>query len=187
MEINYDQEVDILRILLTSATIEESDEVESGVIFDYDPEGKIVGIEILDASQRTYLDQFTNVRINPQKLLPFIPRQKTMLSLHNFEWEGERLVQVETQPHHLAGILAVIQETLAESDCEWDDLYSAYYECEEDATITFYESEVVDEGNPGIWTYVVYDCAVGAEEVVTNLNIDIYDPALQLQKMLASP
>jgi uncharacterized protein YuzE len=33
MKINYDQDVDILRILLTDAAIEESDEVETGVIF----------------------------------------------------------------------------------------------------------------------------------------------------------
>ena len=32
MKINYDQDVDILRILLTDAAIEESDEIETGVI-----------------------------------------------------------------------------------------------------------------------------------------------------------
>ena len=42
----------ILRILLTDAAIEESDEVEAGVIFDYDNQGNVVGIEILDASKR---------------------------------------------------------------------------------------------------------------------------------------
>lgn len=47
------------------------------------------------------------------------------LELHNFTWEEERLVQVETQPHHLAGVLAAIQETLNDSDCEWEDIYSA--------------------------------------------------------------
>ena len=52
MNINYDQDVDILRILLTDAAIEESDEVEAGVIFDYDNQGNVVGIEILDASKR---------------------------------------------------------------------------------------------------------------------------------------
>jgi uncharacterized protein YuzE len=52
MKINYDQDVDILRILLTDAVIEESDEVETGVIFDYDNQGNVVGIEILDASKR---------------------------------------------------------------------------------------------------------------------------------------
>ncbi|MDB9425586.1 hypothetical protein PN437_11885 [Microcystis aeruginosa CS-564/01] len=48
------------------------------------------------------------------------------LELHNFIWEEERLVQVETQPHHIAGVLAVIQETMNDSDCEWEDVYSAY-------------------------------------------------------------
>jgi uncharacterized protein YuzE len=52
MKINYDQDIDILRILLTDSAIEESDEVETGVIFDYDNQGNVVGIEILNASKR---------------------------------------------------------------------------------------------------------------------------------------
>ena len=52
MKINYDQNIDILRILLTDAVIEESDEVETGVIFDYDNQRNVVGIEMLDASKR---------------------------------------------------------------------------------------------------------------------------------------
>ncbi|MBD2655510.1 MULTISPECIES: hypothetical protein [Synechocystis] len=107
-----------------------------------------------------------------------------MLSLHNFEWEEERLVQVETQPHHIAGVLASIQETMEMSDCHWEDILSSYYECEEDETVTFYESEVVDAGSPGIWTYVVYECAEGEETVVTDKDINIIDPALELQKLL---
>jgi hypothetical protein len=47
-----------------------------------------------------------------------------MLKLHNFEWDGERLVQVETQSHHIAEVLASIQETLDMSDCDWDDILS---------------------------------------------------------------
>jgi hypothetical protein len=108
-----------------------------------------------------------------------------ILELHNFEWEGERLVQVETQPHHLAGISTTIQDILDNSDCEWDDIFSAYYECEDDSTITFYESEIVDGGNPRIWTYVVYECEEGAEDVLTDADIYILNPALQLQKMLS--
>ncbi|BAY62809.1 hypothetical protein NIES22_28850 [Calothrix brevissima NIES-22] len=50
------------------------------------------------------------------------------LELHNFIWEGERLVQVETQPHHIAGVLAEIRRTLESSDCNLDDIYSAYKE-----------------------------------------------------------
>ncbi len=52
MKIIYDPEVDILRILFTESQIEESDESRSGVIFDYDKQGKLVGMEILDASQQ---------------------------------------------------------------------------------------------------------------------------------------
>ena len=106
------------------------------------------------------------------------------LELHNFIWEEQRLVQVETQPHHLAGVLAEVREVFEDSDCDWDDIYSAYYECEDDGTTTFYEAESAEAGNPGIWTYMVYECVAGEEEVVTNVNINTLEPALQLQKLV---
>jgi Uncharacterized conserved small protein len=52
MKVTYDPEVDVLRILLNNAAIEESDEDKPGVILDYDASGNVVGIEILDASKR---------------------------------------------------------------------------------------------------------------------------------------
>jgi len=52
MKVIYDPEVDVLRILFSSAQIEESDEDKPGVILDYDKGGNIVGMEILDASKR---------------------------------------------------------------------------------------------------------------------------------------
>ena len=52
MKIVYDQEVDVLRITLSNATVEESDEDKPGVILDYDSEGNVVGLEVLDASKR---------------------------------------------------------------------------------------------------------------------------------------
>jgi uncharacterized protein YuzE len=45
-------EVDVLRILLSDAPVEESDEDKPGVILDYDKDGNVVGLEILDASKR---------------------------------------------------------------------------------------------------------------------------------------
>jgi len=51
MKIIYDPEVDIMNIIFCETTIAESNEDENGMIFDYNDEGKIVGIEILDASQ----------------------------------------------------------------------------------------------------------------------------------------
>ena len=50
MKVTYEREADILRIILSDSDIEESDEVTPGVIVDYDDEGGIVGLEILDAS-----------------------------------------------------------------------------------------------------------------------------------------
>ena len=52
MKVTYDADVDILRILFSNTPIEESDEDKPGVILDYDKDGNIVGMEILDASTR---------------------------------------------------------------------------------------------------------------------------------------
>ena len=52
MKVTYDPEVDVLRILFSSAAIGESDEDKPGVIMDYDIDGNVVGIEIPDASKR---------------------------------------------------------------------------------------------------------------------------------------
>ncbi len=51
MQIRYDAEVDILRILLSDEKIYQSDEAAPGLIVDYTQEGKIVGFELLDASE----------------------------------------------------------------------------------------------------------------------------------------
>ncbi len=50
VKVQYDPQVDVLRIRFKNAPIEESDEVEPGVILDYDETGNVVGIELLDAS-----------------------------------------------------------------------------------------------------------------------------------------
>jgi uncharacterized protein YuzE len=52
VKVTYDPHVDVLRILLSSAPIQESDEDKPGVILDYDKDGNVVGLEILDASKR---------------------------------------------------------------------------------------------------------------------------------------
>ncbi|MGH8534306.1 MAG: DUF2283 domain-containing protein [Gammaproteobacteria bacterium] len=52
MKVIYNPEVDVLRILFRDGAIEESDEDKPGVILDYDKEGNIVGLEVLNASQR---------------------------------------------------------------------------------------------------------------------------------------
>lgn len=53
MKVMYDPETDTLNLILRDAKIEESDEVREGVIVDYDKQGKVVSIEILNASKHT--------------------------------------------------------------------------------------------------------------------------------------
>jgi len=52
MKVKYDQEVDVLTIEFSDTPVEESDHDKPGVILDYDKDGNIVGMEILNASKR---------------------------------------------------------------------------------------------------------------------------------------
>ncbi|MDQ3389196.1 MAG: DUF2283 domain-containing protein [Gemmatimonadota bacterium] len=52
MKVIYDPEVDVLRIVLSRTPVAESDEDKPGVILDYDRDGNVVGLEILNASSR---------------------------------------------------------------------------------------------------------------------------------------
>ncbi len=53
MKVSYDSETDTLTIILKEdSKVLESDEDKPGVILDYDSEGNLVSIEILDASKR---------------------------------------------------------------------------------------------------------------------------------------
>jgi uncharacterized protein YuzE len=63
VKFGYDAATDTLRIVLSSAPIAESDEDKPGVIIDYDAEGNIVGIEVLQASKRT--DNPTRMELLP--------------------------------------------------------------------------------------------------------------------------
>ena len=52
MRITFDPETDTLTFVLRDAPIVESDEEKPGMILDFDADGNVVGIEIMDASQR---------------------------------------------------------------------------------------------------------------------------------------
>ena len=52
MKIEYDQQADAMQIRLRAGTVAESEEIRPGVMFDYDVEGKVLGIAMLDVSER---------------------------------------------------------------------------------------------------------------------------------------
>jgi len=52
MKVKYDKEVDIMYVSFSNDVVFESDEDKKGVILDYSAEGRIVGIEILNASKQ---------------------------------------------------------------------------------------------------------------------------------------
>ena len=52
MRVIYDVQTDTLTIILSEAPVLESDEDKPGIILDYDADGNVVSLEILDASRR---------------------------------------------------------------------------------------------------------------------------------------
>lgn len=63
MLITYDSEADILYIELRHAPAADSLDVEEGVTAALDESGHIVGLEILDASQRLGKEQLRSVTL----------------------------------------------------------------------------------------------------------------------------
>ncbi len=53
MKCRVDREADALYLRLDDSTIVESEEVAPGVVLDFDEHEQVVGIEILQISQRT--------------------------------------------------------------------------------------------------------------------------------------
>jgi uncharacterized protein YuzE len=51
MKVIYDPETDSLNLILREGHVAESDELREGLIIDYDKKGRIISIEVLDASE----------------------------------------------------------------------------------------------------------------------------------------
>lgn len=63
MKIEYSKSVDALYIKLREAKIKDSRDIEEGVTVDLDENGHIVGIEILDASEKLDISDLVNISI----------------------------------------------------------------------------------------------------------------------------
>ncbi len=57
MKIIYDKETDTLSVILRPGKVAESDEPQPGMILDYDKSGRLVSIELLDASEQVQRPQ----------------------------------------------------------------------------------------------------------------------------------
>ena len=57
MRLKLDKESDALYFRLDEAAILESEEVQPGVILDFNAEGKVIGVEILNISSRVSPEQ----------------------------------------------------------------------------------------------------------------------------------
>jgi len=52
MRIRYNREADVVYIQFSEGRVAESDEDKPGIILDYDDQGNILGIEVLEASKK---------------------------------------------------------------------------------------------------------------------------------------
>ena len=63
MRIKVDKEADVLYFRLDENQIFESEEVQPGVILDFDESNQVVGFEILNVSQRTSLKGLSSMSV----------------------------------------------------------------------------------------------------------------------------
>ena len=63
MKIEYSKSIDALYIKLREARITDSIDIEEGVTADLDENGHIVGLEILDASEKLNVSDLVNISI----------------------------------------------------------------------------------------------------------------------------
>lgn len=63
MKLKIDKENDALYLRLDDSVIVESEEVQPGIILDFDANNRVVGIEILDLSTRVKPDMLKLVQL----------------------------------------------------------------------------------------------------------------------------
>lgn len=61
MKIEYDREVDALYIRIQEKKVSYTKELEEGINIDFDEESKLIGLEIIGASERYSLQDIFNL------------------------------------------------------------------------------------------------------------------------------
>jgi uncharacterized protein YuzE len=63
MRIKIDLESDTLYFRISEDPIEESEEINKGLIVDYDADGRVVGIEILNVKEKFKMEDLTALKL----------------------------------------------------------------------------------------------------------------------------
>ena len=63
MKIEYSKKADALYVYFQEKYVNTSKEIEEGIILDFDDNNQIIGIEILDASERFGKSDIANINI----------------------------------------------------------------------------------------------------------------------------
>lgn len=63
MRIRYDEKVDALYVRLDDSSVVESEEVQPGIVIDFNANKKVVGIEVLQARRRVSKDDLEQLRL----------------------------------------------------------------------------------------------------------------------------
>jgi len=61
MKIEYDKEVDAVYIYLQCKQVDQTLEIQEGINLDLDVDGKLIGLEILDATKKYALSDIFNL------------------------------------------------------------------------------------------------------------------------------
>ena len=61
MRIEYDREVDALYVRLQEKYVDRTVEIEEGLNIDLDENGKLIGLEVLDVTERYSLTDIFNI------------------------------------------------------------------------------------------------------------------------------
>ena len=68
MRVTYDEEVNALYIRIKETPYYESDEIKHGLILDYDREGNLIAVEILDATGYLSPEELATLNFNLQRM-----------------------------------------------------------------------------------------------------------------------
>lgn len=81
MKVAYDKNVDAVYLELSKLKPEGVIELADGINIDVTADGKIIGIELLDASKKISLDALLTYEIAPETISEWV-RSKTADSIH---------------------------------------------------------------------------------------------------------